>query len=242
MNDVNTIKLVVSIIGVLISIISIISYVKKWDLFKSIFSKNRFRYTFYRYVKYKIHPTGKYIYKMKKSTYEFKDRTHMIHNKTFVVINKTPNLRFFEDRYSWSKPNCECHPITLDKHHSILCKWNENNGCSYLIKLDKYYKKDKIFKTGVKMELEDNEKESQLYLTTAIYEKTKLLILEVKFNANLVPLGGVGKILIYKDYSVQPELIFEDELQYDNKKGRLYYKEEYPLFNHRYEINWEFNE
>jgi len=234
------IELIVGVITLIITSIGIISWFRKWDVLKSIFSRKRLRYPSYRFIKYKLQTKGKYIYDYRENSYEFIDRTHMQHIKNFKVKNYTPNIRFFEDRYNWSKPGAECKPKNLYNHQEIAYTWKENNGCSYLIKLERYYAIREIFDVGIVIDLVDEEKQSQLYLQAAIYEKTKLLRLKLKFNGNLIP--KEIKLSIYKDYHTQPELRDVKELLYNNREGCILYEEKYPLINHRYEITWEFNE
>jgi hypothetical protein len=236
----NSIEFYITLISIIVAIVSFIGWIQKWDIFKSIFYKNKFRFKFYRYINYLMIRDQKWVLNLKESYYEFKDRTHMFHRKKFEVISCVNNLTFFEDKYQWSKPGSVCHPKLINEEQEFIHQWIKDNSNFYIIKLARPYPKNHDFISGIKMDLVDIEKESQLYLNACIYEKTKLLRLIVKFNSNLIP--KAVKISIFKDFHHDIGRRYEKEIPFNYRESIIIFEEHYPMMNHRYKISWKFNE
>lgn len=199
----------------------------------------RFKEDTFRYLKYFFTKSGKYNVNLKETVYEFKSRTQMFHQKKINITSKTNDLINISSRYGWSKD--EVIPIkTLNKNHQIVKTWKSDKMMNFTILFDRYYRKGETLTTGFKLEnLNDKNKESDLYLSTGIFEKTKLVRLILLFEKNLLPINI--ELKVFKNYfDISPYIIKKLEYDYANKK--IVFEHSYPIKLSKYIITWEFDE
>ena len=205
----------------------------------AIYSLKKDSINFINYLRYLFTATSSYSLNIREATYEFIDRTHMVHTKHVVLKSAVNNFYQFTDRYNWSKKSaCNLKPIYDGQQ--ITYSWQEQGWNFYTILLNKALKKRDTIETGIIIEdLVDESKESMLFLSSGIYEKTKLLRLCVKFGPELMPKRI--KFKIYKN-PFDPLPYFEKELAYDHVKNQILLDVKYPIFSYKYFIVWEFDE
>lgn len=200
----------------------------------------RFKEDTFRYLKYYFFTkSGKYNVNLKETVYEFKSRTQMFHQKKINITSRTNDLISISSRYGWSKD--EVIPIkTLNKNHQIVKTWKSDKMMNFTILFDRYYRKGETLTTGFKLEnLNDKNKESDLYLSTGIFEKTKLVRLILLFEKNLLPINI--ELKVFKNYfDISPYII--KKLEYDYAKKKIVFEHSYPIKLSKYIITWEFDE
>ena len=69
---IDSIKIIITIVTITTSVIGIIIKFRDWGILSSIFCKHKFRFKFYRFIKYKLARHEPYILDSKESIYEFK--------------------------------------------------------------------------------------------------------------------------------------------------------------------------
>lgn len=194
---------------------------------------------FLYYFNYLLGPKYGYIMNLRETKYEFMDRTHMRHEKKYEIKSLVNNLSIFTDRYFWSKDS-KCVVEPLYKKHYIAYQWMDEGANFFSILFENPNKKGSVIHTGIKIDnLVDENKESELFLSTGIYERTKKLRMLVKFNKELIPKNI--KLRIFKDASITYP-IFEYELKYDYENCHILYEDSYPIYGYKYNIVWEFEE
>ena len=86
--------------------------------------------------------------------------------------------------------------------------------------------------------LHDPDKESILFLSSNIVQKTKKLRLVVRFkDNNLRPMNI--KYKIFDNYACEFPLIQKD-IQYDSSEQQIEVVEDKPIYGYRYVISWDF--
>jgi hypothetical protein len=204
---------------------------------KFMISPEKCKYYLYRYFKYIFVPKKAYIMNLRETYYEFKSRTKMIHKRKFEIRSCVNNLEAFTDRYRWSKEQ-NCVIVPLVRNQEIMHEWEEYGWKFYSVKFDRqYFKNDSVNVLTSIENLDDEKNESKLFLSTGIYEKTKLLRMIVKFNKDLSP--HQIKLRISKDF-INNATCFEYDLDYDYDKRQILYEHKYPLYGYRYMILWSF--
>lgn len=178
-----------------------------------------------------------YNVEIRDTYYEFITRTSMKHIKSFIIIPKIKQLNQYSTRYGWSKDG-EYDVQPLFENQNIVKKWKNDKMTHITILFDRYYSKNERLKTGLLLnDLEDKNKESQLYLSTGIFDRTKLVKLTVKFEKNLYPCNI--KLYYYKYYfDLSPA--FVKELKYNFEESKIEYTESFPVLNSKYMITWDF--
>lgn len=190
-----------------------------------------------RYIRYLFSKSGNYLVLVRETRYEFLSRTEMYHEKKYKIQSKINDLQELNTRFGWSKEK-DLTPIPIINSHSIAKTWKSDKMIYFTILFDRHYRKNEVLTTGFKLtNLEDPNKESQLYLSTGIFEKTKLVRLILKFEKTLIPKNI--EIKIYKKYfDLSP--IFHESLEYDFENREVVFEHDYPLKLSKYMITWEF--
>lgn len=190
----------------------------------------------YRWIKYKTAHKEHTLLLERNIYYEFRDREHIIHKKTFEVFGRN-EFDQFTDRYVYSG-EAKCKVNAILSNQKIIDEYKYLGWDFYTIKTTTKAKKgDKVtFFMGMD-EIEDIDHKSLPYLSTGIYEQTKLLIMEVKFGDSIIPQNF--KIKIYSDYTSRTPFETKD-LVFDTKNHCLKYELKYPVHHYKYEITWEF--
>jgi hypothetical protein len=194
---------------------------------------------FLYYFSYFFTPKRAYVLNLRETIYEFIDRTNMAHTKNYEIKVLVDNFFGFTDTYTWSK-EYKCILNSINPKHHVTYQWRDQGKNFFSINFDRHYGKDEIIKTGIEINnLVDENKESELFLSAGIYERTKLLRMIVKFNKELEPKNI--KLRIYKNYSDSCPFL-EKDLKYDFEKCQILYQDKYPIYDHKYYIIWEFDE
>lgn len=242
---INLVAAILTIISFVSSFFNIYFLLIGMILFAFTFSKiilswnNKYEHLYYRYIRYFFTSDGLYILDSKNITYQFLDRTNMIHKKTYMIRSCTNGLMSFSDRYWWTK-NCKCVVKSLYENLQVSNGWTDHGMPFYTINFDRKYKKNEIIKAGILIDsLKDKNKESKLFLSTGIYEKTKQLRMIIKFDKSLEPIDI--KLRIFKDYINGPP-IAEKILEFDYKNYQICFSHKYPLLGCQYLILWKFKE
>ena len=191
------------------------------------------------------------IYFLKKSMeYRFETRTKLSFRKEFEVVAKQKNVRDLPDRYTWSKDrNMPCRIEALNPNDTIVPEGIAEYWHEYTIQFSRNLEKNKPYQTGIIMpELIDDEKKSQLFLSSGIYEPTKELYMKVVIQSPLRFKKGSAKLLVYHTYFARyPSKEYPLEIKaYNNGANDTgFYIEHrglYPITGACYKITWEFDE
>lgn len=200
---------------------------------------------FIRILLFKASPNQSLILKSKECVYTFIDRTHMQYLKKFSILSKIPDLRVFYDMYMWTKDykSQQLQPINSD---TVIDTYSEDQWQYYGIRFDEPCGKNKVHNTGVFMpSLEDPKKESQLFLSTGIFEPTVSVSLCVVIRGDLKFKEGSTFCKVYNYYygksadkkiPLNPVPISDE----DGTGFKISFDEKYPIKNARYKLVWKF--
>lgn len=190
-----------------------------------------------RFLKYFFTKNGNYNVLLRETIYEFKSRTEMYHEKKYIIRSNRNDLQEISTRFGWSKEQI-LTPTTINPKHQIVKTWKSDKMTHFTILLERHFKKGEVFTSGFKIDnILDKRKESLLYLSTGIFEKTKKVRLLVKFNVKLIPKNI--EIKIFKNYfDLSP--MFTNKLDYDFENKEVSFEHLYPIKLSKYLITWEF--
>ena len=198
-----------------------------------------------RYLTYLIAPKHPLIIQKKECIYTFIDRTHMDYRKNFKIQSKISELYSFYDMYMWTKDYKKQHLVPMNSD-TITVERSEDQWQFYCITFNQACGKNQIHETGVHMpSLYDPKKESQLFLSTGIFEPTISLSLCVVIKNGLKFKAGSTFCRIYNYYygrAADCEIPLEIISIPQNEGGgyKLSYNTTYPIKNARYKLVWEF--
>jgi len=204
------------------------------------------KYTIKKHILYFIKSGDSYWVKNKECIYIFKSRILMEYRKNHLIVSWINNLSSFCDKFKWSKHQ-ELKDIQIkciSPHKTIDIKREENWHC-YDITFEEIVKNHEKDINIIIENLKDDNKESLLFLSSNIVNRTQNLKMIVKFeDQSLIP-----KNIRYQIYDNAASNFPIYEEKFDNKSRRLTYNidtniievEEYkPIFGYRYVIKWDF--
>ncbi len=199
--------------------------------------------TFMRYINYLVSPKSPLVLLEKECTYTFLDRTHMEYAKRFKIQSKVSELHTFDDMYMWTKDykKQRIEPLNADK---ITYEYTEDQWQFYIITFDTFYGKNKIHETGIRMpDLEDPKKESQLFLSTGIFEPTVKICLNVVIKGGLRFKQDSAFCYVYNYYygrAADSQMPVRVDLLPEGEGYKISYSIKYPVKGARYKLVWEF--
>ncbi len=199
-----------------------------------------------RYLIYLISPKQPLILLDKACTYTFLDRTHMTYEKKFKIQSKITTLHSFYDMYMWTKDYKQQKITTINPADKISHQYTQEQWQFYCINFSDFIGKNKIYNTGIFMpSLEDPSKESQLFLSTGIFEPTTSITLQVVIRNRLKFKEGSSYCNIYNNYygrAADDQVPLKIEQITDNEGGgqKILFTVKYPIKGARYKLTWEF--
>jgi len=182
-----------------------------------------------------------YITKEKECIYKFISRTEMSNTKNYKIISKIRDLNRYSDQFKWSKEQqLEDIKIRSNKEeHNISLKRDQNWFC-YDIEFETVRKGAEVDLSVTIHNLKDPKKESLLFFSSGIREKTKRLILTVLFpDTSLKPINI--KYQIFDNYVTNCPII-EEKLNFNIHERKIQIIENKPIFGYKYLIKWDFEE
>lgn len=199
-----------------------------------------------RYLVYLISPKQPLILLDKTCIYTFRDRTHMTYQKNFTIQSKIPTLHSFYDMYMWTKDYKKQEIETINSTDKITHEYTQEQWQFYCINFSDFIGKNKIYKTGIFMpSLEDPKKESQLFLSTGIFEPTTSITLQVVIQNGLKFREGSTYCKVYNNYygrAADDQVPLNIEQIADDEGGgqKISFSIKYPVKGARYRLTWEF--
>ena len=201
----------------------------------------RNRGVFSRFIAYSLLKKEPYIVLKRESLYEFVDRENMKHKKEITVQSTTKRLHEFTDRYKWSKEG-PCDIVVLQTDQKVIRQFKDIHWNYYTIALDRYYNKGENSVTGIEMpSLKDEKRESELFLSSGVFEPTRELHLKVCAHQ---PLKFVSaKVKVFRTYFDLVAFDTNDlEPEYNDNCSVLSFTWKYPLMGAKYMIEWAFED
>ena len=173
----------------------------------------------------------------KEFTYTCINENQYKSEKKIIIYPTSDNVDRISERFAWSAHSANAMIKPLNATHEIKAIRQQELWTCYSVYFNHTCQKKREYETGSVIEnLIDEKGEAVPFLSATVERKTKILIMQVKFENKKV--SPIATFKVFTPKSMTKE-IYSEELKFDNVAKGFKCVVNYPRPNWKYVISWE---